>query len=53
MLFRSENLKNAYASLLIDEEDIVERGYKIKPTTDGIIYVMDFTYLHKLSINLS
>jgi len=48
-----ENLKNAYASLLIDEEDIVERGYKIKPTTDGIIYVMDFTYLHKLSINLS
>lgn len=48
-----DNLKDAYASLLIDEEDIVERNYKVKPTADGIIYVMDFTYLHKLSINLS
>lgn len=48
-----ENLKAAYASLLIDEEDLIERSYKVKPTTDGIIYVMDFTYLHKLSINLS
>lgn len=48
-----ENLKAAYASLLIDEESFVERTYKVKPTTDGIIYVMDFTYLHKLSINLS
>ncbi len=48
-----ENLKKAFASLLIDEEDVVERSYKVKPTMDGIIYVMDFTYLHKLSINLS
>lgn len=48
-----ENLKLAYSSLLLEGENILSRRHFIKRTEGGIIYVIDFTYLHKISINLS
>lgn len=47
-----ESLKEAYASALIAEENILTRRHAVKPTEGGVIYVIDFTCLHKLSINL-
>ena len=50
----SENsIREAYASLLIDEENILSRTHKIYGTADGVRIVMDVTYLHKISINLT
>lgn len=48
-----ESLRQAYASLLLETENVIERSYKVKPTADGVVYVIDFTYLHKVSINLN
>lgn len=48
-----ENLKNAYSSLLLEDGQVLKRSYTVKPTSDGVIYVLEFWYLHKLSINLS
>lgn len=48
-----ENLKNAFSSVLLEDEEILERNFTVKPTSGGVIYVIEFTYLHKLSINLS
>ncbi len=48
-----ESLKNAYASLLLEDDEIISRSHTVKPTDGGVLYVLDFTYLHKLSINLS
>ena len=47
-----ENLKNAYASTLIDEGEILTRKHTVKPTEGGVMYVIEFTCLHKVSINL-
>lgn len=46
-----ENLKNALASLLLEGEQITAEKHAVKPTEGGVIYVIDFTYLHKVSIN--
>lgn len=48
-----ESLKEAYASLLIEEDEIIEKSYTVKPSADGVIYVLNYTYLHKISINLT
>lgn len=48
-----QSLKEAYASLLLEEEDILTSSYTVKPTQGGVLYVIEFTYLHKLSINLT
>lgn len=48
-----ENLKKAYSSVLLEAENILMRKHTVKPTEGGVIYVIDFTYLRKLSINLS
>lgn len=48
-----ESLKSAYSSLLLEDGEILSRKHTVKPTDGGVIYVIDFTYLHKLSINLS
>jgi len=48
-----ESLQNAYSSLLLESETVLDKNYKVKPAADGVIYVIEFTYLHKLSINLS
>ena len=46
-----ENLKNALASLLLEGETVTSEKHAVKPTEGGVIYVIDFTYLHKVSIN--
>ena len=48
-----ESLKAAYSSLLLEDENVLTRKHTVKPADGGVIYVIDFTYLHKLSINLS
>lgn len=48
-----ENLALAYASLLTCPDPILERGYKVVPSEKGVTYIIDFTYLHRLSINLT
>lgn len=48
-----ENLKRAYASLLLEDEELISRSHTVKPTEGGVIYVMNFTYLHRISINLT
>lgn len=48
-----ESLKEAYSSILLEEEDILSRSHTVQPTEGGVIYQIDFTYLHKISINLS
>ena len=48
-----ESLKEAYASLLLEDGEIIEKSHTVKPTADGVIYVLNYTYLHKISINLT
>lgn len=48
-----ESLKAAYSSVLIEQENILSRSHTVSPTEGGVIYKIDFTYMHKLSINLS
>lgn len=48
-----ESLKEAYASLLLEDGEIIEKAHTVKPTADGVIYVLNYTYLHKISINLT
>ena len=48
-----ESLKEAYASLLLEDGEIIEKNHYVTPTTDGVIYVLNYTYLHKISINLT
>lgn len=48
-----ENLKNALASLLLEEGEVLSHSYAVEPSGSGVVYVIDFVYLHKLSINLS
>ena len=48
-----ESLKEAYSSVLIEEENILSRSHSVNPTEGGVIYKIDYTYLHRLSINLS
>ena len=47
-----ENLKAAYSSALLYSDEILTRTHTVKQTDGGVIFVIDFTYLHKLSINL-
>ena len=48
-----QSLKDAYASLLLEDGEIIEKSYTVKPTAEGVIYVLNYTYLHKISINLT
>ena len=48
-----QSLKEAYASLLLEDGEIIEKSYTVKPTADGVIYVLNYTYLHTISINLT
>ena len=47
-----ESLKNAYAAVLLQAEEILTRKHTVYPAKDGVIYVIEFTFLHKLSINM-
>lgn len=48
-----ENLALALASVLTCPDPIVERECTVAPTDSGVTYLIDFTYLHRLSINLT
>lgn len=47
-----ESLNNAYASILLQSEEILSKSHTVKKTDGGVTYVIDFTFLHKLSINM-
>lgn len=47
-----ENLKAAYSSVLLENEEIISRKNTVKPTQGGVIYVISFTCLHTISINM-
>ncbi len=47
-----ESLKAAYSTVLLYADNIVSRTHTVKPAEGGVIYIIDFTYLHKLSINM-
>ena len=48
-----ENLESAYASALLytDGDVITERSHSVQTTAEGVIYRVNFTYLHTISIN--
>lgn len=48
-----ENLKKAYASAMLESESVLTRTHTVKPADGGVVYEIKFTYLHKVSINLS
>lgn len=48
-----ENLKKAYSSMLLQDGQIIKRLHKVKPTDGGVTYELEFTYLHRVSINLT
>ncbi len=48
-----ENLQAAYAQALLYAEEILSRTHTVKQVDGGVVYVIEFTYLHKLSINIS
>lgn len=47
-----ESLKAALSSIRLEAEKILSRKHTVKAADGGVIYVIDFTYLHKLSINV-
>lgn len=47
-----ENLKAALSSVILQGDEILTRTYTVNPTDGGVLYVIDFTCLHKLSINM-
>ncbi|MDE6504819.1 MAG: sporulation protein YqfD [Clostridia bacterium] len=47
-----ESLKAAYASVLLEADEIIARKHTVKPTEGGFIYVIEYSYLHKISINM-
>jgi hypothetical protein len=47
-----ENLKGAYASLQLLGDSIVERSHTVKIKDEGVTYVVDYTAIRKLTINM-
>ena len=45
-------LKAAYSKANLYAENIIDRTHTVKKTDEGIIYLIEFTYLHKISINM-
>lgn len=45
-------LKAAYAQANLYAENIISRTHTTKTADDGVLYVIEFTYLQKLSINM-
>ena len=45
-------LKAAYSKANLYAENIVNRTHIVKQTEDGVVYLIEFTYLQKLSINM-
>ena len=50
----SENsIKEAYASLLIEEQEIISASHKLSPADGGVRIELSVVYLHRISINLT
>lgn len=47
------SIKEAYASLLLDEEEILSSTHSITPTDGGVKIELSVVYLHRISINLT
>ncbi|MDE6001280.1 MAG: sporulation protein YqfD, partial [Clostridia bacterium] len=47
-----ENMRLAYSSVQLYADEILTRSHTVKQAEGGVTYVIDFTYLHKLSINI-
>lgn len=48
-----QSIKEAYASLLLEGEEIISSNYRISPADGGVRIIMEITYLHRISINLT
>lgn len=48
-----QSINMAYASLLLEDEEIISATHKISPADGGVKIELSVTYLHKISINLS
>lgn len=48
-----ENVKNAYASVLLEEKEVTARSHKVYGDGDGVKIVVYIEYLHRVSINLT
>ncbi len=48
-----QNLQSAYAAAALYAGDgaITERSFTVKTNAEGVVYTVDFTYLHTISIN--
>lgn len=47
------SIKEAYASLLLDEEEILSSTHSVTPTDGGVKIELSVVYLHRISINLT
>lgn len=47
-----ESLRRAYASVLLEDEEIISRSHSVSPTDGGFIFIIDFVYLHTITINM-
>ena len=45
-------LKAAYSKANLYAENIINRTHTVKNTDGGVVYLIEFTYLHKISINM-
>ena len=45
-------LKAAYSKANLYAENIINRTHSVKNTDEGVVYLIEFTYLHKISINM-
>lgn len=45
-------LRDAYAALLLNGDEILTRSHTVTATGSGVTYVIEFTCLHKLIINM-
>lgn len=47
-----ESLKAAYSSVRLHADNVISRSHTVAPADGGVTYIIEFSYLHKLSINM-
>lgn len=47
-----QNAAAALSSVLLYSDELVSRDYTVKRTAEGVVYEINFTYLHTLSVNM-
>lgn len=48
-----KSIKEAYASLLLEGDEILSSSHTLAPADGGVRIIMEVAYLHRISINLS